>query len=220
MRRPAVPSRTRLDSRDWCCHGVGEELAIEGVGDPTFQAPHRFEGLLALGALAPVVGPSVGVKPQLGDRGDVDDVVDPAVPGPGEPVPVVLPGGHVQGCGAGPRGEPVAVGEPGDVADVGGSVAVPLVCVIESYSLLHHDEHELVRTLRRNPVVQTVIPTIDLDHGDDCPVIGAMARTAGRLGAGHAAYTALVSTAGVVTYRADQIWSVLGEEWPVLEVST
>jgi hypothetical protein len=42
-----------------------------------------------------------------------------AVPGAGEAVPDLLPGGRVQGCGAGPRGEPVAVGEPGDVADVG-----------------------------------------------------------------------------------------------------
>jgi hypothetical protein len=105
-----------------------------------------------------------------------------------------------------------------DMADVGGTVALPLVCVIEAYSLLHHDEHEMVRTLRRNPVVQTVEPTIDLDRGDDCPVIGSMARTAGRLGAGHAAYTALVSTAGVVTSRPDQIRSVLGEEWTLIEV--
>jgi hypothetical protein len=105
-----------------------------------------------------------------------------------------------------------------DVADVGGTVAIPLVCVIEAYSLLHYDEHELVRALRRNPVVQTVVPMVDLDGGDDCPVIGSMARTAGRLGAGHAAYTALVRASGVVTSRPDQIRSVLGEEWAIVEV--
>ena len=76
-------------------------------------------GLLALGSLASVVGPAVGVEADLGDRGDVDHVVHPPVPGPGEPVPVLLTGGGVQGCGAGPGREPVAVGEPGDVADVG-----------------------------------------------------------------------------------------------------
>ena len=40
-------------------------------------------------------------------------------PPPGEPVADLLAGGGVQGCGAGPGREPVAVGEPGDVADVG-----------------------------------------------------------------------------------------------------
>jgi hypothetical protein len=34
-------------------------------------------------------------------------------------VAVLLTGGGIQGCGAGPGGEAVAVGEPGDVADVG-----------------------------------------------------------------------------------------------------
>src|SRR6478672_10000446 len=104
MRRPAVPSRTRLRALDLGGCGVGDELAIDGVGDPAREAPHRFEGLLALGTLASVVGPPFGVEPELGDRGDVDDVVDPAVPGPGQAVSVVLPGGRVQGCGAGPRG--------------------------------------------------------------------------------------------------------------------
>jgi hypothetical protein len=97
-----VPSRTRLDCVDLGGCGVREELAIQGVGDPAFQAPHCLHGFLALGALAPGVGASVGVQPQLGDRGDVDDVVHPSVPGPGEAVPVVLTGGRVQGCGASP----------------------------------------------------------------------------------------------------------------------
>jgi hypothetical protein len=38
---------------------------------------------------------------------------------PREPVSDLLAGGGVQGCGACPGREPVAVGEPGDVADVG-----------------------------------------------------------------------------------------------------
>ena len=93
-----MPSRTRLRAVDLSGCGVADELVIEGVGDPALQAPHRFEGLLALSALAPVLGPLVGVQPQLGDRGDVDDVVHPTVPGPGEAVPVALPGGGVQGA--------------------------------------------------------------------------------------------------------------------------
>ena len=39
--------------------------------------------------------------------------------GPGLPAPVLLARGRVQGCGAGPGREPVAVGEPGNVTDVG-----------------------------------------------------------------------------------------------------
>ena len=105
-----------------------------------------------------------------------------------------------------------------DVADVDGTVAVPLVCVIEAYSLLHDDEHELLRLLRRNPTVQTVVPAVDVDHADDCPWIGGLARHTGRLGAGHAAYVALTDTAGVVTSRPAQIRAVLGDDWEIVEV--
>src|SRR5664279_5846319 len=123
LRRPAVPSRAR-DITPWrageygSC-GVGEELAVEGVGDPALETTQRFELGLAGGLLAPVVGPAVGVEADLADRGDVDHVVHPSVPGSGEPVAVLLAGGGVQGCGAGPGGEPVAVGASGAVADVG-----------------------------------------------------------------------------------------------------
>jgi hypothetical protein len=47
----------------------------------------------------------------------MDHVVHPPVSGPGEAVLVLLTRGSIQGCGAGPGCEPVAVGEPGDVAD-------------------------------------------------------------------------------------------------------
>ena len=71
------------------------------------------------GELAPVVGPAVGVQTDLADRSDVDQVVHPPVPGPGEPVPDLLTGGGIDRCGAGPGREPVPVGEPGHVPDVG-----------------------------------------------------------------------------------------------------
>jgi hypothetical protein len=45
-----------------------------------------------------------------------------------------------------------------------------------------------------------------------------MSRRAGRLGAGHAAYVALVNAAGVVTSRPDQIRAVLGDDWVFVEV--
>jgi hypothetical protein len=105
-----------------------------------------------------------------------------------------------------------------DATDVEGTVAVPLTCVIEAYSLLHHDEHEHLRLLRRNSAVRIAVPSFDVSNADDCPVIGGMARFTGRLGAGHAAYVALTNAAGVVTSRADQIRSVLGDEWVIVEV--
>jgi len=105
-----------------------------------------------------------------------------------------------------------------DVTDVEGTVAVPIICVVEAYSLLHHDEHEYLRVLRRNPAVRTAVPTFDVERADECPTIGGMARYAGRLGAGHAAYLALTSAAGVITSRADQIRSVLGNDWVIVEV--
>ena len=44
--------------------------------------------------------------------------VDLTVPAAGQPVSDVVAGGGVDGCGAGPGREVVAVGEPGDVADL------------------------------------------------------------------------------------------------------
>jgi hypothetical protein len=105
-----------------------------------------------------------------------------------------------------------------DVADAEVTVAVPLVCLVEAYSMLHHTEHRLLRMLRRNPYVTTASLAADLDGPDDCPGVGIMARIAGRLGAGHTAYLALVNAAGVVTSEPDQIRSVLGDSWSIVEV--
>lgn len=104
------------------------------------------------------------------------------------------------------------------VADAEGTVALPVACLLEAYSLLDPDEHELLRMLRRNPAVITVLPTLDLDNDDEAPIIGGMARHTGRLGAGHAACVALINQAGVITSRPDQIQAVLGEGWEILEV--
>ena len=90
MSRPAVPSRARVDCFGVGGAGVGEKLAVDGVGDASLEAAHGFHGGLAGGELAPVVGPAGRVVPQLHERGDVKDVVHPAVPGPGEPVADLL----------------------------------------------------------------------------------------------------------------------------------
>jgi hypothetical protein len=44
-----------------------------------------FQGLLALSSFPPIVGSTVGIEAELGDRCDVDHVVHSAAPGPREP---------------------------------------------------------------------------------------------------------------------------------------
>jgi len=75
--------------------------------------------LLAGGPLTSVLSAAFGVQAELGDRGDVNAVVDASVPGLGQAVSVLLARGCIQECGAGPGSESVAVGEPGDVTDIG-----------------------------------------------------------------------------------------------------
>ncbi|MEU8213746.1 hypothetical protein AB0B85_31605 [Micromonospora sp. NPDC049044] len=103
-------------------------------------------------------------------------------------------------------------------ADADETVATPLVCLIEAYSQLDHTEHEYLSMLRRNPAVRIITPALHVDRADDCPMIGGMARQAGRLGAGNAAFLAISNAAGVITSRADQLRKVLGDDWPIVEV--
>jgi hypothetical protein len=61
LSRPAVSSRARANHRvgwtsEGCSLGIGDELAVDDVGDPPLQAAHRFHRFLAGGALASVVG--------------------------------------------------------------------------------------------------------------------------------------------------------------------
>jgi len=71
-----------------CC--VVLELAVDGVGDPAFEAAQCFEVGLPRGPLSPVVGPPVGVEADLAERGHAQHVVDLAVASPGEPVSDLL----------------------------------------------------------------------------------------------------------------------------------
>ncbi|MBQ0905531.1 hypothetical protein [Micromonospora sp. U21] len=103
-------------------------------------------------------------------------------------------------------------------ADANATVAVPLVCLLEAYSLLNHTEYAYLSMMRRNPAVRVLTPALQVDRADGCPVAGGMARQAGRLGAGHAAFVAISSAAGLITSRADQVRKVLGDDWPIVEV--
>jgi hypothetical protein len=64
--RPAVPPRARASSSI-----VGNKLAVDGVGDPAFEAAHGFGAGLACGEFAPVEGAAIGVQADLGGSGDV-----------------------------------------------------------------------------------------------------------------------------------------------------
>jgi hypothetical protein len=61
--------------------GVGDELAVDDVGQASFQASQYLHRCLARGELAAVLGAAFGVMSDLHDRGDVQDVVHSPVPG-------------------------------------------------------------------------------------------------------------------------------------------
>jgi hypothetical protein len=112
---------------------VGHELVVDEVGKPPLEGADRFHRGLPGGELAPVVDPAFGVVAQLHDRHDVQHPVDPPVPGAGESVAALFPGGGVDRGGAVPGREVPAGREPGHVADVteqagraGGADAVQL----------------------------------------------------------------------------------------------
>jgi hypothetical protein len=98
--------------------GVGDQLPVDHIGQSPAQAPQGLQRSLSFGELAPVVGAAGGVVADLHDGGDVEHVVEPPVAGAGEPVADLLAGGRVDGGGAGPGGEVVAVGEAGHVTNV------------------------------------------------------------------------------------------------------
>jgi hypothetical protein len=109
-----VSSRTRFGPG----HCVGDELLEDCVGQASFEAAQGFHRGLAGGEFASVVGAAFGVVADLDDGHDVQDSVQATIAGPGQPVPDLLAGGRVDGCGAGPGGEVGHGPEPGDVPDV------------------------------------------------------------------------------------------------------
>jgi hypothetical protein len=67
-----LPSRTRADkfgrAEELRTLGVGDELSVQGVGDPALEAAQRFERGLACRSLASVVRQPWGVETDLADR--------------------------------------------------------------------------------------------------------------------------------------------------------
>ena len=85
-RWPLEPFPFALPDRLKSVACVGEQLAVDGVADASLQGAHRFFAGLALCDLAQEVDASGRVVRDLGDRGDVQRVVEPAVSSRVEPV--------------------------------------------------------------------------------------------------------------------------------------
>ena len=66
--------------------GVGDEVAVDDVGEPSLERADCFFGGLAFGDFAVVVGATEGVVAELCDRDDVDRPVQLPVAALVEPV--------------------------------------------------------------------------------------------------------------------------------------
>jgi hypothetical protein len=95
-------SRSRLSAPDRLTStGVGNEAAVDHVGELPLERPQRFLLALALGELAAEEDLTGGGVADLGDRGDVDGGVELAVAAPVEAVPLDVARGRFDGGGAG-----------------------------------------------------------------------------------------------------------------------
>ena len=98
---------------------VAEQLAVDDVGQPSFQAAQGFFVALPAGSFALVVGPAGSVVADLGDGHGVQAAVELPVSGAGEPVADDVAGGDLDRCGSGVGGERRRRAEPVDIADAG-----------------------------------------------------------------------------------------------------
>ncbi len=99
------------------CGRVADELAVDGVGQTSFQAAHRFSVALALGSFPQIVGSTWSVLPDLGEGHDVKAEVELAIACAGQTVADHIAGGHLDGSGAGVAGEGSGRAESSDGPD-------------------------------------------------------------------------------------------------------
>src|ERR1700677_794079 len=111
MSRFLVSSRTPLS--------VEDELAEDGVGDLALEGPQGFALGLALRHLALEVDPTIRSRiADLGERGDVNGVVEFPIASTREPVSDATSRGVLDRCHARIGGEVIPVGESLNVAGV------------------------------------------------------------------------------------------------------
>jgi hypothetical protein len=113
---PLLPSRA---FRAGCgAAGVSLQAGEEGVADLPFQRGGPL-GCLALGQLLVAIRAALAVPvADLGNRGDVDGVVEPPVAAPAEPADLALAGGQLDRRGPVTGSEAVPAAEAGHVADL------------------------------------------------------------------------------------------------------
>ena len=63
--------------------GVVDHLSVDHIGESAFEGAYGFHWCLTGGEFASVVGAAFGVVAELDDGHDVQDAVDPPVPGSG-----------------------------------------------------------------------------------------------------------------------------------------
>ena len=109
-----------------CCFAavlVGGHPRVDHVGPSASQRAHRLHRGLPGSLLTVEVDTAGRAVTQLHHGHDVQDSVDAPVAGAGEPVALLSAAGGIQGRGAVVGGEPVPVGEAGDVTDVAPAAA-------------------------------------------------------------------------------------------------
>jgi hypothetical protein len=97
---------------------VVDEVAVEDVGEASFERAPGLSGSLSFVELALVVDAAGAWIAGLDECDGVQGVVELAVAGGVEPVAATFAAGGFQRCGAGVAGEMIGAREPGHVADV------------------------------------------------------------------------------------------------------
>jgi len=100
-----------------------------------------------------------------------------------------------------------------DAADLASTAAIPAICLAEAYAEIHHDDHHYLDVLHTLPVVGVY----DLMAGD-CPIVGGLGSRTGRLGLGHAVFTALSNAALLLTSDPLDARRLLTADWPIEQV--
>jgi hypothetical protein len=101
--------------------GVGSQAGEDGVAEAPFEGAGRLFAGLSLGQFLLEAGAPVAVAlADLGDRRQVDGVVEPAVPAPGQPAGLWFAAGDLDRRGAVAGGEVIAAREAGRVTGAAG----------------------------------------------------------------------------------------------------
>jgi hypothetical protein len=99
-----------------------------------------------------------------------------------------------------------------DRADLGESVVVPMVCLMEAYRRVDPKRHEMVEMLASLDNVET--PPVEVG---DCAFIGGWGRQVGSLDLAHAVLEAASRPiVPIMTGDPDAVRTVLAPGWPVL----